>query len=182
MSLYPAERRKSEHLCSEVRDENFLRLTAAILIGVGAWALGMIIVRFFPDIAGTNTERLVGGIIGGIAECVALFLLFRRKFCAEKTEGIAMPTVCFFLALVINGLLSWLIHFYPYVSGAFATNIGRYFYDRKTGIFDTVLPLSEIPALYFVIPLAVTDVLLIGMFILAFYSAKKIKEKDKITH
>lgn len=154
----------------------FLAVIASLIIMSGM----AIAVRLLPNVPNTNTENLLFAIIAGIAEIIVFFFMSYKEFYNDKSPNIKCSLISFPIALVLQFFISLLIHFYPYTAGPCVTYSGVFFYylNPSDGYRPQTI-LSDIPSVYFIVPLIVLDILLIGTLYLSFVCAKRVVKKEK---
>lgn len=140
------------------------------------------IIRLFPHISGTNTENIVFGTVSVAVEVVIFAVMSFKDFYNEKTSSVKMPFLSFFSALVLQFILAAASSFATYTAGFGIMYLGAFFYYVISGgkyIFP-VTDIPDIPFSYFLVPMVVLDILMIAVFFLSFFMAKKRADKEKI--
>lgn len=158
----------------------FLRLVAAVLLTLAVWVASTLVIRAIPDVSGTAKEFLICGIVSVLAECVIFYILFIWDFYNNKEDKLKEPMLSLGFAFVLQFALALPFQFAPYISGAAVSNFGRYFFWRLREPIDNTITSGEMPKLGFILPLLILDILLAVVYFLAFISAKKKRESERI--
>lgn len=157
----------------------FLELILTILSTLAITSVMSNIIAFIPNIVNTNNRNLAVGILGGIVEIIIFFVIFYNFFYNNKNSNIKVSVVSFCIALILQFILSWINRFFPYTAGSCVTYLGEFFYFYISGTYDPKTGPSEIPVIYFIIPLILFDILLICLVYISFILAKRKANKEK---
>ena len=154
----------------------FLILIASMLV----MGVVTIIIRFIPNVSNTNMENLLIGVVTGIIEIGIFFFIFYKEFYNNKSADIKISSISFSIALILQFIITLINHFYTYTAGCCITYLGIFFYYLNSpNTYQTQTSPSDIPSIYFIIPIIIFDILLIGTLYLSFIWAKRIVKKEK---
>lgn len=157
----------------------FLELILTILLTLVITSVMSNLIGFIPNIVNTNNKNLAVGILGSIVEIIIFFVIFYNFFYNNKNSNIKVSVISFCIALVLQFILSLINRFFPYTAGSCVTYWGEFFYFHISCTYDPKTGPSEIPVIYFIIPLLLFDILLIGLLHLSFILAKRKLNKEK---
>ena len=154
----------------------FLTVIASMLI----MSVMTIIIRFIPNVSNTNTENLLIAIVAGIAEIIVFFFIFYKEFYNDKNSDIKCSLISFSITLVLQFVIAFINHFYTYTAGSCVTYSGIFFYYLNSpSTYQTQTSPSDISSIYFIVPIIILDILLIGTLYLSFILAKRTAKKEK---
>lgn len=158
-----------------------LYIVIVILLSSFLFSVSGILLRLlFPSVAGTNVDNLIDGISGFILELLFLFLLFNHASFNNKSISIGNDTFIMAAVLLIQAVISYVMHFAVIVSGAGTTFTGMYLYGLILGDESIKFDYVDVPIKYFLIPLIIKIILYLFATASGIFIGKKRRLKDNV--